>query len=153
MRIVYYSHWGTYAAYTMASLHTGLYPKDRLPSVNVVKAQYELCHRYAEQAGNLIYVGMDDRFREVYSLGCKRHGGMMVRAIQNISDIFTIQEPVRLISVEALEGRLPALIQYFGFYSETWKPKLFEIWFRRSYQKCLDEIERNTTEDREGIGK
>ena len=77
VRIIYYSYWGTYAAYLMAALHAGIYPTKELPSHDRIDRQYELCHRYAEQAGNLIYVGLDDRLREVYSLGCRQHGAML----------------------------------------------------------------------------
>ena len=33
MRIIYYSYWGTYAAYLMAALHAGIYPTKELPSL------------------------------------------------------------------------------------------------------------------------
>lgn len=137
MRIVYYSYWGTYAAYTMAALHIGLYPKDRLPLVEWIAGQYELCRLYGEQNGNLIYVGMDDQFSEVYSLGCRRHGGMVVRAIQHVSDIFDIREPVHLISAESLDGLLPLLLQNSHFSNNKLKEKLFTKWFNNVYPKCI----------------
>lgn len=137
MRIVYYSYWGTYAAYTMAALHTGLYPKDRLPPTEWINGQYELCSRYSKQTGNLIYVGMDDQFSEVYSLGCRRHGGMVVRAIQHVSDIFNISEPVHLISTEGLDGILPVFLQSSYFSNHKLKEKLFIKWFYDTYPKCV----------------
>ena len=76
-RIIYYSYWGTYAAYTMAAIHAGIYKQDRLPQAEWIAAQYDLCRRYGGQYGNLIYVGLDSRFREIYSLGCRQHSGMV----------------------------------------------------------------------------
>ncbi|NLC43118.1 MAG: DUF3189 family protein [Clostridiales bacterium] len=142
MRIVYYSYWGTYAAYTTAALHTGLYPKDRLPPAEWIAEQYELCSRYGKQTGNLIYVGMDDQFSEVYSLGCRRHGGMVVRAIQHISDIFSISEPVHLISTESLDGLMPLLLQNSCFSNHKLKERLFTKWFYESYPKCIKRTEK-----------
>ncbi len=139
MRIIYYSYWGTYAAYTMAALHTGLYPKDKLPPGDWIAGQYELCRRYGEQTGNLIYVGMDDQFSEIYCLGCRRHGGMVVRAIQHVSDIFDIHEPVHLISTESLDGLLPLFLQSSYFSSHELKERLFKKWFYNAYPKCLSE--------------
>jgi hypothetical protein len=139
MRIIYYSYWGTYAAYTMAAMHTGKYPRDRMPSSDWIDGQYNLCRRYGEQTGNLIYVGMDENFSEVYCLGCRRHGGMVVRAIQHISNIFGISEPVHLISVEKLDGLLPRLLQSSHISDYELKEKLFRKWFYKAYPKCLRE--------------
>lgn len=136
MRIIYYSHWGTYAAYTMAALHTGLYPEDRLPPDDWIWAQHELCLRYGEQTGNLIYTGMDEQFTEIYTLGCRRHGEMIVRAIQHISDIFEVHETVHMISAESLDGMLPVLLQKLNSRDNSFTKMLFKDWFYRSYPKC-----------------
>ena len=142
MRIIYYSYWGTYAAYLMAALHAGIYPTKELPSHDRINRQYELCRRYAEQAGNLIYVGLDDRLREVYSLGCRQHGAMLVRAIRNMNAVFEIQEPVRFFHAGHQEGILPYFLQHIlqfrkGSRSAEW----FHAWFRRHYKACTRAVD------------
>ena len=86
MRIIYYSYWGTYAAYTMAALHTGFYKPDCLPTEDLIEAQFEMCHRYGEQYGNLIFVGLTTISGSI--LPGQMHAGMVVRTStykQNIS--------------------------------------------------------------------
>ncbi|NLA84514.1 MAG: DUF3189 family protein [Clostridiales bacterium] len=139
MSIIYYSFWGTYAAYTMAALRIGLYSDKNLPTEEQISAQYLLCRRFADQPGNLIYVGLDSQYREVYSLGCNRHGGMIVRALCGMNKIFGI-DSLQMISAESLEGDLPFLIQRLSrlnFIPERMLKKLFRIWLERSFKKCL----------------
>jgi len=143
MRIIYYSYWGTYAAYLMASLHAGVYPKKELPSPDTIGRQYELCRRYADQAGNLIYVGLDDQLREVYSLGCRQHSGMLIRAIQNMNVIFGIREPVRFLPAKPQEGILPGILQNFLFPGEErLAAHWFYVWFRKHYKVCAAAVEK-----------
>ncbi|HHY82718.1 MAG TPA: DUF3189 family protein [Clostridiales bacterium] len=151
MRIIYYSYWGTYAAYTMAALHTGIYPADSLPPREYVAAQYELCCRYGEQAGNLIFVGLDDQLREVYSLGCRQHGDMIIRAINNINIIFDIREPVSFFSAEKQEGMLPGLLQRLRLNRNSFTEDLFYIWFRKHYANCRREVQYARESLKDGI--
>ena len=152
VRIIYYSYWGTYAAYLMASLHAGVYPEKKLPSPDTIDRQYELCRRYANQAGNLIYVGLDDSLREVYSLGCRQHSGMLIRAIQNMNVVFRIREPVRFIPAKHQEGILPGILQNSHFpREERLAPYWFHAWFRRHYKVCAAAVEeaKKSLEDEE----
>jgi len=144
VRIIYYSYWGTYAAYLMASLHAGIYPEKEPPSPDTIDRQYELCRRYANQAGNLIYVGLDDQFREVYSLGCRQHSGMLIRAIQNMNVVFGIWEPVRFIPAKPRGGILPGILQNFLFFTgaERLAAHWFHVWFRRHYKGCAAAVEK-----------
>lgn len=159
MRIIYYSYWGTYAAYTMAALHAGIYKADSLPEEEMIFAQYELCRRYGRQAGNLIYVGLDNRLREVYSLGCRQHAGMVIRAIQNMAETFKTGDTLHFISAEAEEGRLPGLLQRLRFQNlrvdemvnAGVNKKLFALWFRRSYGPCLKKAQQAARTVKDGI--
>lgn len=138
MRIIYYSYWGTYAAYLTAALHTGLYPAEGLPSDKKIHEQFEMCRRYAGQTGNLIYIGLDDQLREVYCIGCRQHDGMVVRAIENMNKVFEIPEQVRFLDVGYREGILPYFIQYgLQRWNSSLPAKLFHYWFRQRYNACL----------------
>lgn len=151
MRIIYYSYWGTYAAYTMAALHAGIYKPGGLPPEEWIAAQFELCRRYGGQYGNLMFVGLDIRFREVYSMGCKKHAGMVIRALQHISRIFQIEEPVQFIDAGRREGILPVLLQRIGFRREKTAKKLFTIWFQKNYRACLQQVQRTKQTLKDGI--
>ena len=147
MKIIYYSFWGTYAAYLMAAIHTGVYPAGQQPCEDLIKRQFELCRKYAGRVGNLIYVGMDDQFREVYCIGCRQHGGLVVRAIDNINRIFEVDEAVRFIPAVSREGVLPYLMEHrFLQQSLTFSKgriyqKCFQSWFNRQYKSCLRAVE------------
>ena len=143
MRIIYYSYWGTYAAYLMASLHVGCYTREVLPSNELISKQLELCHRYGNQFGNLIYVGVDEDLREVYSIGCKRHHGMITRALDNINTIFGINEPIYYVNAKKQEGFIPIYIEknHYFFSNYNYMVRLFNIWFRKHYKSCLNIVE------------
>lgn len=151
MRIIYYSYWGTYAAYTMAALHTGIYPEHGMPQDKWVASQFMLCRRYGEQTGNLIFVGLDDRCREVYSLGCRQHAGMVIRALQHISQIFHVEEPISFIDARKREGRLPGLLQTHAFSNRQAAERLFAVWFRKKYTACLQEVQQIRRALKDGI--
>jgi hypothetical protein len=153
VRIIYYSYWGTYAAYTMAALHVGIYPEHGMPPEGWVASQFMLCRRYGEQTGNLIFVGLDDQLREVYSLGCRRHAGMVIRALQYISQIFHIEEPNQFIDARQWEGRLPGLLQRPGLQKWQTAEKLFAIWFRKKYSACLQEVQQVRQTLKDGINE
>src|SRR5690554_5208084 len=121
----------------MAALHTGIYRPDRLPPEEWIAAQYEMCRRYGEQNGNLIYVGLDSHFREVYSLGCRQHAGMVVRALQHISRIFHIEEPIHFIDARLGDGRLTSLLQRPEIKNNKYAERIFKIWFQKQYHICL----------------
>lgn len=153
MRIIYYSYWGTYAAYTMAALHTGFYKPDCLPTEDLIEAQFEMCHRYGEQYGNLIFVGLDNHFREVYCLGSRQHAGMVVRALQHISRIFHIEEPVHFIYAGLGEGKLPRLLQRPVIKNTRFAESIFKIWFKKQYRVCLKEVEHAKQALKDGINQ
>lgn len=154
MQIIYYSYWGTYAAYLTAALHAGIYPAQGLPSDNDIKQQFELCRRYADQNGNLIYVGLDEQLREVYSIGCRQHGAMIVRAIQNINKIFGISEPVCFFKAGSREGILPRIVQYgLTRWNSRILVKLFSIWFRQYYKACCKAAEQVKQSLEDGTNK
>ena len=141
MRIIYYSYWGTYAAYMMAALHTGVYSPEEFPDDDRIRGQYEMCRRYGEQAGNLIYVGLDEDCREVYTLGCRRHEGMLVRAIRNMNVVFDIREPVLFFPARPREGILPYYLQHRRFRNGSRCAKWFHTWFLRHYKACAGAVE------------
>lgn len=152
MQIIYYSYWGTYSAYLTAALHTGIYPAEGLPSIDRIKEQFEMSRRFADQTGNLIYVGMDDQLREVYSIGCRKHGAMVVRAIQNVNEIFDVSEPVRFFHAGSREGVLPRIVQYSLLrWNSRFLFKLYQIWFRQYYRACRKAAEQAKQSLGEGI--
>jgi len=151
VRIIYYSYWGTYAAYTMAALHTGIYPADCMPPQEFISAQYELCRKFGDQTGNLLYVGLDDQLREVYSLGCCKHSDVVIRAVENINLVFEIRDSIIWFSAEKLDRGLPSLLQRLKLYKNDCMEKLFYIWFKESYQKCRQEVLHTKESLRDGI--
>ncbi|HZK34950.1 MAG TPA: DUF3189 family protein [Bacillota bacterium] len=143
MRIVYYSYWPTYAAYLAAALHTGTYA-DHLPSQDRFSRQLELGKRYSGQFGNLLYIGLDENLREIYSLGCKGNYGMVYRAINGFNSIYGIDEPVHFIKTNHIEGVIP-------FYIEMMRPFVgnplstqyaFHHWIEKRYYKCKDFVNK-----------
>jgi len=151
MRIIYFSYWGTYAAYTMAAIHAGIYKPDSLPTDECIASQYKLCRRFGSKYGNLIYVGLDNQLREVYSIGCRRHSGMVVRALKHISRIFNIEEPSYFIDAGRLEGILPLLLQIPCFKGNRYAQRLFKVWFHKRYWICTKEVQRVIQELEDGI--
>ncbi len=139
MRVIYYSYWGTYAAFVAASIHTGLYPADRLPPEQLLSRQWEICRKYGSQFGNLLYIGLDEDMKEVYCLGCKGKYGLAVRAIENFNRIFGIDEPVHFISTRHCEGMIPFYVEKLRRFSvsDRYVPKLLNRWIARRYDKCL----------------
>jgi len=135
----------------MAALHTGIYRPDRLPPEEWITAQYEMCRRYGEQNGNLIYVGLDSHFREVYSLGCRQHGGMVVRALQHINRIFHIEEQIHFIDAGLGEGRLPSLLQRSAINKSKYAKIIFNKWFQYKYHICLQEVQRVKQALKDGV--
>ncbi|MFY9506715.1 MAG: DUF3189 family protein [Caldicoprobacterales bacterium] len=150
MQIIYYSYWSTYAAYLAAALHTGSY-RGKSPSKGQIDRQWNLCKRYSQQFGNLLYIGLDDRHREVYALGCKRQGDMAKFALKGFVRIFTETEAVHLVKAGPLEGPIPFLIE--GFYRFSKRKRIlrlaFHFWMKRTYKKCK-ELVFNTRQDLDG---
>ena len=144
MKVVYFSYWGTYAAYLMASLHVKAYPGGCCPGSSLAERQYALCRRYDLQFGNMLFVGLDDCLREVYCIGCKRHSAMVIRAQQHINSIFNINEEIYYVDASRHEGSFPKLMSTLSGFIDSdafWKP-LFNHWFKAVYGRCESQVEK-----------
>lgn len=139
MRIVYYSYWGTYAAYLAAALHTGTYP-EHIPSMDKLNRQLELCKRYSSQFGNFLYIGLDKDFREIYSLGCKDDNAMVHRAIKGINSIYGVEEPICFIRTNHIEGSMPYYMETMGrlIGEDLLFKNAFHYWIKKRYNTCKD---------------
>jgi hypothetical protein len=153
VKVVYYSYWGTYAAYLMASLHVKAYPGGRLPDRSLIERQYALCRRYDIQFGNMLFIGLDECLREVYSIGCKRHSAMVIRAQEHFDSIFGINEEVYYADASGQEGHFPKLMSSLtGIIGSDaiWMP-LFKRWFRSAYMICESRVEKHKSVIKGGV--
>lgn|GEM_PF-621130 len=154
MKVIYCGYRGTYGAYLMAALHTGLYKGDRLPNSQLIKGHFEMCRLYGEQYGNLIYVGVDEELREIYALGCKKFFSVIQKAQTNVNRIFGLDEELYHIDAGRVEGFLPRVIGFLLAHGVNARfcEKLFYYWFGHKYRclaKAVDEEKQRLKEARQ----
>lgn len=136
MKIIYYSYRSTFAAYMAACFHIGIYRQDRLPAKKVIDAHFLFSVKSPDAYGGLIYVGIDENYREVYCVGCKRHGDVVERALNNIRDIFKIDEELHFINVMKSDRIITCCIIYLYrvMRNNRLSKFLFKLWFNRMYK-------------------
>ncbi len=126
----------------MAALHAGIYSEKEMPQVAQIEKQYEICRRYETQYGNMIYIGLDDIYREIYCMGLKKHSAMIIRAQQHMHSIFDLEEEVLYVDATGTEGHIPAVISLYGtkLFKEAFMHSLFLYWFKRAYGRSLRRV-------------
>jgi hypothetical protein len=133
--IIYCGYRGTYGAYLMAAIHTGIYKQNSFPNHETIRAHMDFCRLYGQQYGNLIYVGLDEELREIYVLGYKKYYPVIFRAQNYIKDILHINEELHYVDVKYIEGILPrilALLFYYGI-DGLFLDRLFFHWIKGVY--------------------
>lgn len=143
MKIVYYSHFGAFSAYLAAALHTGHISQEGV-SKAWMKRQYTWILRYRKQLGNLVYMGLDEMYREVYWAGYQRHGEMIRRAQGHLKAAFGLTERVVYVNVGDLEGRMPFFLAHCLFcgFSEDKGYPLFVRWHNKAYPHCTKRVSK-----------
>jgi hypothetical protein len=144
VKIIFCSRWGTYAAYIMAALHVGIYDPDSMPSHDLIMAQWQLCRLSGECYGILIYVGIDEEYREVYTMGCKESSGMIQRLQTSMSSVFQIKDDLYYIETHNLEGMIPRLLQKLHKYKciDQICKRLFSVWMEKAFGACVKQVMR-----------
>jgi len=135
LKVIYYGNIATYAAYTMAVIHLGIYDEGKLPCLEDILRQWELCFIHGLQKGNLIYMGLDDELREIYVIGCGRHGNMLEKIYNSLNVIYDLKEDIYLIKADIGEitaGFLISLCLQFPSMEPMIK-KLFVSVYKRAY--------------------
>ncbi len=144
MKIIYYSHSWTYGAYAMAAIHVGIYKEEKLPCLNDILRQWELCFMYGHQRGNLIYIGLDESMREVYVIGSGSHGGMIKKAFDSFNALYGIEEGNHYVDATRWDNSVRYLVhltQRYPFLDGIAR-KLFTSCFKFSYSMWRDKVQR-----------
>lgn len=144
VKIIYCGYRATYAAYVMAAIHTGMYNEHRLPSREAMERQWNICDRYGEQYGNLIYMGLDENLNEVYILGCKGFFEVIKMEYEGINDIFGIDDTIRYVDCRPWDGFLSNFISRINNYRwlRRGSKRLFLYWLKRVYIHCSEKVQR-----------
>lgn len=150
MKVIYCGYRGTYGAYLIAALHTGLYKEDSLPNSYQIKKHFKICCLYGEQYGNLIYVGIDEKLREIYVLGCKGYFTVIRNVHTHINEIFKTNEKLHHIDVTTTEGIIPRIIGFLIAHgvNRGFCEKLFSYWIYSKYKKFVRLMRRQKLEDK-----
>jgi hypothetical protein len=147
VKIIYCGYRGTYAAYVMAAIHTGVYKKEILPTFDVLQRQWNICAKYGEQYGNLMYIGLDENLNEVYTLGCRGYYDVIKMEYEGMNSIFGIDEKVWYVDCRTWDRYLPCLIA--RIYKYPWmdniNKRLFLYWINRIYKSCIQNVDKQKT--------
>ena len=154
MKIIYCGYRFSYAAYLMAAIHTGLYKKDRLPPREAVERQWNVCKKYGEQYGNLIYMGLYENLNEVYILGCRKFFEVIKMEYKGMNDIFGIDDKIWYIDCRPWDGFLSNIISRINNYSwlRGLSKGLFSFWLKRIYRSCSEKVQREKQKIMAGEG-
>jgi hypothetical protein len=147
VKVIYCSYWGTYAAYLTAALHVGMYDMKQIPTDNRIMQHYKICNQYETQYGNLMFVGLDEKNREVYSLGCKKYAAVIRQAHKLVNTIFHINDALIYVNIDKLEGRIPSLLSFCHRRSIMTSicPKLFNYWFKTVFDEAVEKTKEVIT--------
>ncbi len=149
MDIVYYGYFPTYEPYLCALIHIGIdYGNDGIDSY------FELCRRYSNKFGNLIFVGMDENLNSIYTIGCKTFGEVIINAQNGFRDLYSIDSDLYYINTNTIAMFLPHIITKInnhGFFSNTAK-RLFYYWYHSAYPRLHSFVDKNRELIRE-VGK
>jgi len=144
LKVIYYGNSATHTAYAMAAIHIGNYEKGRLPCLEDILRQWELCFIYGFQKGNLIYMGLDDELREIYVIGCGTHGKMLNRIYNGFNTIYNIEESIHFIKAHIGEW-VPRFLVVLSMQFPSLKPiirHLFIIWYKKMYPLWFKIVQR-----------
>lgn len=144
MKIIYCGYRGTYAAYVMAAIHTGMYNKDILSCSDVFQRQWEICVKYGEQYGNLMYIGLDENLHEVYALGCRDYYDVINMEYKGMNSIFGIDEKIKFIDCRSWDGHLTHMIARINHhpYVDNISKNLFLYWLKNVYRDCVENVQK-----------
>ena len=139
MKLIFYSYYGTYAAYIMAAVHAGICADNRKFTKKDIDDYYEFCIKYGDQYGNMIFVGTDQNLAQVYCLGHKNFAEIVRHGQLSMNDIFNIEDQAKYINVQDVDGKLPQIIQRMGKYVlfTGLSRNLFQYWFIKKYPIIL----------------
>jgi hypothetical protein len=82
LKVVYHCYGGAHASPTAAAIHLGIVRDDHLPSWNDFKRIPYFDQLTSNEHGKLILIGKDSRENEVYILGRRNAGQLVIRIIQ-----------------------------------------------------------------------
>jgi len=128
----------------MAAIHTGMYNKHRLPSKEAAERQWNVCSRYGEQYGNLIYMGLDEELNEVYILGCRKYLDVIKMEYKGMNDIFGIEDTIWYVDCRPWDGFLSNIISRINDYPLLRRVSrgLFSFWLKRIYRHCSEKVQK-----------
>lgn len=143
MKVIYYGNSAAYAAYTMAAIHIGIYDKEKLPCLDDILKQWELCFIHGLQKGNLLYMGLDEELREIYVIGCGNHGRVLKKIYNGLSTIYDIQDDIHFVKAHLGERRAGFLVSLCSHFPsiEPIAKKLFISGYKRTYPIWYKEVQ------------
>ena len=152
MKVIYYGNNAIYGAYTMAAIHIGIYDEEKLPCLQDILRQWELCFIHSFQKGNLIYMGLDEDYREIYVIGCGRHGKMLEKIYNGLNSIYYIQEDIHFVKADIWEGWASFLISLNLWFPsiEPIVKKFFVSTYKRAYPKWCKKVCREKEKLKKG---
>jgi len=140
VKLIYHGYFGVYSAFLLAAFHVGILDEKKAQSREFLRKYWRFCRLYGPQYGNLIYVGVDKEHREVYCIGCKKHGDVVIKAQRGMNEIFQIGDEIRYVDTGKMDGLLPTIIsamQKRPFFDRI-SFFLFSYWVRKTVRHCLE---------------
>jgi hypothetical protein len=119
IKIIYSCYWGSYLAVVAASLHLGYISVDGY-NENDILALHLYNKIKDNQLGELFFIGMDDKGREIYIIGSKNSGKILKKTLKGIAEIYGFKkDTVLFIDTNPYYNNLTLLgilmIRWLGF--------------------------------------
>lgn len=148
MKIIYYSYSSTFAALLAACLHVNIYNPEELPDKNFITAHFDWCARYSKYYGYLYFIGTDENNNEIYCMGCKRNQDMVKRILENMQNIFGLDDKLYYIDTGSLDKNIIKILNLAGSNNITrW---LFGLWFHNRFRSCIKLVDNVKEKIRNG---
>jgi len=107
LKVIYSCYWGSYLAVVAASLHLGLINGQEFLSVEKIMNLPLFGKLKKQDLGEMIFMGSDNRGRQVYVMGTKRSGRIIERTFNGFAQIYGLEKK----AVEFID-----LMDYNNFY-------------------------------------
>ncbi|HWQ74341.1 MAG TPA: DUF3189 family protein [Syntrophomonas sp.] len=99
MKVIYHCFGGSHSSVTVAALHLGLLPQDRLPTSQELMAIPYYDKTNDEDFGSIHYMGRDEKGNEIYILGKKRLGNRFSHVLEGIAEMLGKENEILTVNV------------------------------------------------------
>lgn len=87
LKVIYSCYWGSYLAVVAASLHLGFIGNDKFKGNDILTLQL-FNNIKDDELGELIFLGIDDKGRDIYVIGSKNSGKILEKTLKGIAEIY-----------------------------------------------------------------